>query len=68
MKSSEKRASLLMWVSRQLDYWTPYKDRCSEAEEQHIYYTNMMKFLVTKYEQEPMREKPQGTSLVFPSL
>ena len=68
MRLCERRANLLLWVSGQLDYWTPYKDRCREAEEQHAHYTNMMKFLVTGYEQEPMRERPQGTSPVFPSL
>lgn len=68
MNSSEKRANLLMWCSAQLDYWTPRKDSCREAEEQHDYYTNMMKFLVTQYDTAPMREVQSGAPLVFPSL
>ena len=68
MKSWQKRADLLMLVSKKLDYWTPRKETCREAQEQHDYYTKMMKFLVTRYEQEPMRELQNGPGLVFPSL
>ena len=58
----------MIHTSRMLTYWTPRKDSCREAEEQHEYYTNLMKFLVTKLDTERHWPKPQGPSLVFPSL
>ena len=68
MTANDRRANLLMWCSAKLDYYTPRKDSCKEHADQFEYYTKMMKFLVTKYDTATMRERPQGTNLVFPSL
>ena len=68
MKSWEKRAQMLMWCSAQLDYWVHRKDRCREGEEQYEYYTNMMKFIVTRMDTDPMRDRPNGPNIVFPCL
>ena len=66
--TNKQREYLLVFTSKKLDYWTPRKDRCKEGQDQFEYYTNMMKFLVTKLDTCKSNIRPNGTGLVFPSL
>ena len=53
--SIDQRHRMLIYYAKQLDYWTPRKDTSLEGQEQHEYATNMIKFIVTQYETDPMR-------------
>ena len=66
--TNTQRQQLIFNVSSQLDYWTPRKDSCLEAQEQFEYLTNAMKFLVTKFDNTKHRVSQSGPPLVFPSL
>ena len=66
--TNTQRADLMVHTGKALDYWTGRKDRCREGQEQYEYHTKMMKFLVTQMDTYKTPIRPQGTSLVFPSL
>ena len=66
--TNTQRADLMVHTGKALDYWTKHADRCREGQEQYEYHTKMMKFLVTKMDTYKTTIRPQGPSLVFPSL
>ena len=68
--TNNQRAYLLMHTSAKLDYYTPRYQRGEnrESEEQFLYYTNMMKFLITKMDTSKTIVRQNGTGIVFPSL
>ena len=59
----------LVQAEAQLDYWTPRYERGEslEAEEQHLYWTKMMRYLITSVDKNQRPVFQNGTNLVFPS-